>query len=51
MAQLTLILVNFLETVENNFIKMKGFRVFWVKVSKNGPVLSKSEIGKKREGF
>ena len=41
------ILVNFLEAVENNFLKMNGFGGFWAKVDENGWVLSKSEIAKK----
>ena len=41
------ILVNFLETAENNFLKMNGFRVFWAKVDKSEWVLGKSEIRKK----
>ena len=51
MGQLTFILVNFLETAENDFIKMNDFRVFSAKVDKSEWVLSKSKIGKKREEF
>ncbi len=42
------IFCNFLETAENNFIKMNGFSVFSVKVDKSEWVLSKSKIAAKR---
>ena len=41
------IFCNFLETAENNFIKMNGFSVFSVKVDKSEWVLSIIEIRKK----
>jgi hypothetical protein len=47
-GQLMFILVNFLETAENGFIKMNGFRVFWAKVDENEWVLGKSKIATKK---